>query len=68
MLEKNVYTIIDGQVGRCGKGKVIGQFAIQQDVDVAVSNCMPNAGHIFELNGIRRLFRNIPVSAVNPKT
>lgn len=67
-MKKNVYAIIDGQAGSCGKGKVIGQFAIQEDVDVAVSNCMPNAGHTFESNGVRRLFRNIPVSAVNPRT
>lgn len=67
-MKKNVYAIIDGQAGSCGKGKVIGQFAINENVDVAVSNCMPNAGHTFEQNGRRRLFRNIPVSAVNPKT
>lgn len=67
-MKKNVYAIIDGQAGSCGKGKVIGQFAINENVDVAISNCMPNAGHTFEQNGKRRLFRNIPVSAVNPKT
>lgn len=67
-MKKNVYAIFDGQAGSCGKGKVIGQFAIEEDVDVAVSNCMPNAGHTFELSGVRRLFRNIPVSAVNPRT
>lgn len=67
-MKKNVYAIIDGQAGSCGKGKVIGQFAINEKVDVAVSNCMPNAGHTFESDGVRRLFRNIPVSAVNPKT
>ncbi|MDE5586948.1 MAG: adenylosuccinate synthetase, partial [Bacilli bacterium] len=67
-MKKNVYVIIDGQAGSCGKGKVIGQFAIHEDVDVAISNCMPNAGHTFEQDGKRRLFRNIPVSAVNPRT
>lgn len=67
-MKKNVYAIIDGQAGSCGKGKVIGQFAINEKVDVAVSNCMPNAGHTFESNGVKRLFRNIPVSAVNPRT
>lgn len=67
-MKKNVYAIIDGQAGSCGKGKVIGQFAINENVDVAISNCMPNAGHTFESNGVRRLFRNIPVSSVNPNT
>ena len=59
---------MDGQAGSCGKGKVIGQFAIHENVEVAVSNCMPNAGHTFEQDGKRRLFRNIPVSAVNSNT
>lgn len=67
-MEKNVYVIIDGQAGSCGKGKVIGQFALNEDVDVAVTNCMPNAGHTFIMNGKKRVFRNIPVSAVNPRT
>lgn len=67
-MEKNVYAIIDGQAGSCGNGKVIGQFAMEEDVDVAISNCMPNAGHTFEQEKKKRLFRNIPVSAVNPKT
>lgn len=67
-MKKNVYAIIDGQAGSCGKGKVIGQFAIHENVEVAVSNCMPNAGHTFEQDGKRRLFRNIPVSAVNSNT
>ncbi len=67
-MKRNVYAIIDGQAGSCGKGKVIGQFAIKERVDVAITNCMPNAGHTFEMNGRKRIFRNIPVSSVNPKT
>lgn len=67
-MKKNVYAIIDGQAGSCGKGKVIGQFAIENNVDVAVANCMPNAGHTFSENGKKRVFRMIPVSSVNPNT
>ncbi len=67
-MKKNVYVIIDGQAGSCGKGKVIGQFALQKKVDAAVTNNMPNAGHTFMDNGKKRIFRNIPVSAVNPNT
>jgi len=66
--KKNVYAIIDGQAGSCGKGKVIGQFALENDVDVAISNCMPNAGHTFSEDGKARVFRNIPVSSVNLNT
>lgn len=29
---------------------------------------MPNAGHTFQSNGRKRVFRNIPVSSVNPNT
>ncbi len=47
-MKRNVYAIIDGQAGSCGKGKVIGQFAINENVDVAITNCMPNAGHTFQ--------------------
>lgn len=67
-MERNVYAIIDGQAGSCGKGKVIGQFAIQENVDVAISNCRPNAGHTFCHDGKKRVFRHIPVSSVNPNT
>ncbi len=67
-MEKNVYAIIDGQAGSCGKGKVIGQFALENSVEVAIANCMPNAGHTFSENGVKRIFRNIPVSSVNKNT
>lgn len=67
-MRRNVYAIIDGQAGSCGKGKVIGQFAIQKNVEAAITNNMPNAGHTFVRNGRKRVFRNIPVSAVNPNT
>jgi adenylosuccinate synthase len=67
-MKRNIYAIIDGQAGSCGKGKVVGQFAIEKNIDVAIANCMPNAGHTFSQNGKRRIFRSIPVSAVNPNT
>jgi adenylosuccinate synthase len=67
-MKRNVYAIIDGQAGSCGKGKAIGQFAIEKKVDVAIANCMPNAGHTFSMNGESRVFRNIPVSSVNKNT
>lgn len=67
-MKKNIYAIIDGQAGSCGKGKVVGQFAIENNINVAIANCMPNAGHTFSQNGKRRIFRSIPVSAVNANT
>ncbi len=67
-MRRNVYAIVDGQAGSCGKGKVIGQFALQKNVEVAITNNMPNAGHTFVKDGKKRVFRHIPVSAVNPNT
>jgi len=67
-IKRNVCAIIDGQAGSCGKGKAIGQYALEKNVGVAIANCMPNAGHTFSSNSKKRVFRNIPVSSVNPKT
>ncbi len=68
---KNVISIIDGEAGSCGKAKVIGEIATLEDINLgaAVTNCMPNAGHTFvDENGQATIFRNIPVSTVNPNT
>ena len=68
---KNVISVIDGETGSCGKAKVIGEIATDKAIKLgaAVTNCMPNAGHTFvDENGISTIFRNIPVSAVNPDT
>lgn len=68
---KNVISVIDGAVGSCGKAKVVGEIATDCEVNLgaAVTNCMPNAGHSFvDSNGEKTIFRNIPVSIVNPKT
>lgn len=65
---KNVTAIIDGQAGSCGKGKFIGYFALQQNIEAAVANNMPNAGHTFVLAGTKRIFRHIPVSSANVNT
>ncbi len=67
-MERNVYAILDGQAGSCGKGKAIGQFALEKNVDVAIANAMTNAGHTFCSKGIKRVFRLTPVSSVNPNT
>lgn len=68
---KNVISVIDGEAGSCGKAKVIGEIATDTSINLgaAVTNCMPNAGHTFvDENGNSTIFRNIPVSAVNPNT
>lgn len=68
---KNVISVIDGAAGSCGKGKVIGELATDKSINIsaAITNCMPNAGHTYVSNrGKKFVFRNIPVSSVNPKT
>ena len=68
---KNVISVIDGEAGSCGKAKVVGEIATDKSIKLgaAVTNCMPNAGHTFvDENGNKTVFRNIPVSSVNPNT
>lgn len=68
---KNVISVIDGAAGSCGKAKVIGEIATDQSIKLgaSITNCMPNAGHTFvDETGRATVFRNIPVSSVNPDT
>lgn len=68
---KNVISVIDGEAGSCGKAKVVGEIATDKEIKLgaAVTNCMPNAGHTFvDEKGHSTIFRNIPVSSVNPNT
>lgn len=68
---KNVISVIDGETGSCGKAKVIGEIATDKSINLgaSITNCMPNAGHTFvDEKGVATIFRNIPVSAVNPNT
>lgn len=68
---KNVISVIDGETGSCGKAKVVGEIATDKTINLgaAVTNCMPNAGHTFvDEKGKATVFRNIPVSCVNPNT
>ena len=68
---RNVISVIDGAAGSCGKAKVVGEIATDKSINLgaAVTNCMPNAGHTFvDENGNKTVFRNIPVSLVNPNT
>lgn len=68
---RNVISVIDGAAGSCGKAKVIGEIATDKSIKLgaSVTNCMPNAGHTFvDEKGKSTIFRNIPVSSVNPDT
>jgi len=66
---RNVIAVIDGAAGSCGKAKVVGEIVTIEGINIgaAVTNCMPNAGHTFvDEKGNVYVFRNIPVSIVNP--
>ena len=68
-MNKNVISVIDGEAGSCGKAKVIGEIATDNTINLgaSITNCMPNAGHTFvDERGNKHVFRNIPVSVVNP--
>lgn len=67
-MKKNVYIIIDGMSGDCGKGKVYSEFALEEKPELAIINHMPNADHSAVVNGKKRIFRHIPVSSVNKDT
>ena len=67
-MKKNVYVIIDGQAGDCGKGKAFSEFAMEHNPELAITNHMPNADHTSVINGKKRIFRVIPVSSVNKNT
>lgn len=70
-MNKNVISVIDGAAGSCGKAKVIGEIATLENINLlaSVTNCMPNAGHTYvDEHGRKTVFRNIPVSAINPNT
>ncbi len=67
-MNRNVISIIDGAAGSCGKGKVIGEIATDYNIVATITNNMPNAGHTFvDENGLKHVFRNIPVTIVNQK-
>lgn len=70
-MNKNIISVLDGAAGSCGKAKVVGEIATDKTINLgaSVTNCMPNAGHTFvDGRGKKTIFRNIPVSIVNPKT
>jgi len=67
-MKKNVFVVIDGQAGDCGKGKAYAEFALEQKPELAITNHMPNADHSSVIDGKKRVFRHIPVSSVNKNT
>lgn len=64
-----VTVILGGQAGSEGKGKFAGYLAIHDDMDLAICNFMPNAGHTWVGNdGKKVMVQQLPQAVVNPTT
>lgn len=56
--------IIDGQFGSTGKGLLSSYVGWYYNVDVAVTNASPNAGHTFYIGDSPCVTRHLPVTGV----
>lgn len=59
--------IIDGQFGSTGKGLLASYIGWNYDIDLAITNASPNAGHTFYLDGNAYVTRHLPVTGVMNK-
>ena len=55
---------IDGQFGSTGKGLLNAYIGTMFNIDVAVSNAAPNAGHTFDVGEGKKTVFHLPVSGV----
>lgn len=56
--------IIDGQFGSTGKGLLSSYIGWHYDIDLAVTNASPNAGHTFYIGDSKYITRHLPVTGV----
>jgi adenylosuccinate synthase len=56
--------IIDGQFGSTGKGLLSSYMGTKFDVDVAITNGSPNAGHSFYVKDQKCITHHLPVTGV----
>ena len=56
--------LIDGQFGSTGKG-LFSEYVVQNsNIDIAITNAGPNAGHTFTYNGNKAVTKSLPVSGI----
>lgn len=68
-LNKTITIVLDGQAGSCGKGKICGYLAKQDNFKKATNNWSSNAGHTFVDNSGRKIIvSHLPISLVNMNT
>lgn len=56
--------IIDGQFGSTGKGLLSSYVGTMYDVNLAITNASPNAGHTFYVDDVPYVTRHLPVTGV----
>lgn len=56
--------LMDGQFGSGGKGLAANYLGKTEHVDIAVSDCSPNAGHTFYIDGNKHIVKLLPVAGV----
>jgi len=56
--------IIDGQFGSTGKGLLSSYIGTKFDIDVAVTNGSPNAGHSFYVDDKKHIAHHLPVTGI----
>ena len=59
-----VNILIDGQFGSTGKGLFAEYITNCTDIDIAITNAGPNAGHTFTYNGNKVVTKLLPVSGI----
>lgn len=65
MEQGKISLVLSGQWGSEAKGKIVGYIANNCNIDIAVCNFMPNAGHTYVHGNKTFMFRQLPVSAIN---
>ena len=56
--------LIDGQWGSTGKGKLAGYLYSKGNIDIGISDNMPNAGHTFTKDGKDFILKALPTSCL----
>jgi adenylosuccinate synthase len=59
-----VNIIIDGQFGSTGKGLFAGFIAKRHDIDLAVTNAAPNAGHTYIDGDLKIVAYHLPIAGI----
>jgi adenylosuccinate synthase len=62
--EGRLNIVMDGQFGSTGKGAVAAFLAIHNNIDIAVTNAAPNAGHTYDLGAGKKTVFHLPVCGV----